>query len=187
MKRLSILLLTLLFLFPQVGMAQEIFDSEEPVLEDVVVEEPEGEPELVEDVEEPVIEEVVPEELLFTGNTSGIFRFERQGWNTFVFTALVPTEPNYRFAWDFGDDVTSSKHDVEHKYSSAGEYTVSLQMTDPDGNVKNDTAVIVVPFFSVQNPIVISVIGVLSLFLFILIVISLRLTVDVRRERKRRM
>lgn len=41
------------------------------------------------------------------------------------------------WAWDFGDGVTSTAQNPTHPYAAAGTYTVSLTVTDNDGN--NDT------------------------------------------------
>ena len=94
-----------------------------------------------------------------------VFRLERQQWNTFLFTALTPEVPGYRFAWDFGDGVTSNRREVSHAYAASREYTVTLAVTDPDGGVSKDTAVVRVPFFTLHNGSV--------LFLVVLLMILL--------------
>ncbi len=42
------------------------------------------------------------------------------------------------YAWDFGDGNTSSAENPSHTYSSAGNYTVSLTVTDNDGGTGTD-------------------------------------------------
>ncbi len=45
----------------------------------------------------------------------------------------------YSYAWDFGDSATSTDESPWHKYSSSGIYTVSLTVTDDNGNKATDT------------------------------------------------
>jgi PKD repeat protein len=46
---------------------------------------------------------------------------------------------NVSYEWDFGDDTTTTGQEVEHKYSSVGEYEVELTATDNKGNKVTDT------------------------------------------------
>ena len=39
-----------------------------------------------------------------------------------------------QWAWTFGDGGTSTERSPSHTYSAAGEYTVSLTVTGPDGS-----------------------------------------------------
>ena len=41
--------------------------------------------------------------------------------------------PSYSFAWSFGDGTTASTNPAYHTYSSAGTYTVTVQVTDSIG------------------------------------------------------
>ncbi|MCK4995641.1 MAG: right-handed parallel beta-helix repeat-containing protein [Thermoplasmatales archaeon] len=41
--------------------------------------------------------------------------------------------PPYEWFWDFGDDATSDEQNPTHTYTEAGEYTVSLTVTDDGG------------------------------------------------------
>ena len=48
----------------------------------------------------------------------------------------------YTYAWDVGDGSTASTPSVEHQYAAAGQYTISLTVTDSRGTtVTNDTSV----------------------------------------------
>jgi hypothetical protein len=48
------------------------------------------------------------------------------------------------YAWDFGDGTTGSGVTVTHIYPSAGDFTVTLTVTDDDGMTGSDTATITV-------------------------------------------
>jgi dipeptidyl aminopeptidase/acylaminoacyl peptidase len=48
------------------------------------------------------------------------------------------------YAWDFGDTHTGSGVSISHAYSAAGTYTMTLTVTDNDGLIGSDTAVITV-------------------------------------------
>jgi len=115
---------------------------------------------------------------------NSIFSYRRIGWNEFEFIALAPDSPDYRFEWDFGDDVASNKGRVKHAYSETGEFEVVFQVTDPAGIIAGDSTIISVPFFSLENPVVLSLIGLLFLLLLILGVIYLRLWLAARKEKK---
>jgi len=41
--------------------------------------------------------------------------------------------------WDFGDGLTSNEQNPKHEYSLAGNYVVSLTVTDDDDNTDNIT------------------------------------------------
>lgn len=46
---------------------------------------------------------------------------------------------NVSYEWDFGDDKTATGREVEHSYTSVGEYEVELTATDNKGNKVTDT------------------------------------------------
>ncbi|MBI2869657.1 MAG: PKD domain-containing protein [Chloroflexi bacterium] len=56
------------------------------------------------------------------------------------FTAQVSGGfPPYSYQWDFGDGNTSNEVSPSHAYTSAGDYTVSLTVTDDRGNTGAET------------------------------------------------
>lgn len=48
------------------------------------------------------------------------------------------------YLWDFGDNFTAPDMAVSHSYTSVGEYTVTLNVTDAEGNYGIDTLVVTV-------------------------------------------
>ncbi len=46
------------------------------------------------------------------------------------------------FEWDFGDGTNATGQNVTHVYNAVGVYTVTLTVTDDDGGVGNDTAIV---------------------------------------------
>ncbi|WP_380163484.1 PKD domain-containing protein [Jannaschia sp. R86511] len=62
---------------------------------------------------------------------------------TFTGLADDPQGQDVTYAWDFGvdgtDDDTSTEQDPVFTYTAAGEYTVTLVVTDPDGNTGEQT------------------------------------------------
>lgn len=47
------------------------------------------------------------------------------------------------YHWDFGDGGTSDKRSPEHRYSSSGEYNITLTVTDDNGAVSTYSAIVV--------------------------------------------
>jgi len=48
--------------------------------------------------------------------------------------------PPYSYHWDFGDEETSEEQNPTHEYDTAGNYTVSLTVTDDNDSVAVDTS-----------------------------------------------
>ncbi len=98
-----------------------------------------------------------------------IFSYEQTEWNTFFFRAKGYDGVGYRYDWDFGDGVSSSRSEIEHTFRTFGDYNVSLTVTDPDGMVSQDTASVSISFFNLENPFLKILLG----GLFVLFLISL--------------
>ena len=47
--------------------------------------------------------------------------------------------PPYSYHWDFGDDETSEEQNPTHEYDTAGNYTITLTVTDDNDSVAIDT------------------------------------------------
>ena len=52
--------------------------------------------------------------------------------------------PQYTWHWDFEDGYTSTEQHPRHTYEEAGEYTVTLTVTDKEGNTAFDTTTAIV-------------------------------------------
>jgi len=83
-----------------------------------------------------------------------LFTFKRQSWKTFQFEALTPEKEGVVMTWDFGDGVTSQKRSLEHSFTRAGSYEVSLQITNDQGVVSEDQVFLDIPFWVLENPLV---------------------------------
>ncbi|KKW36703.1 MAG: Amidase [Candidatus Giovannonibacteria bacterium GW2011_GWA2_53_7] len=113
-------------------------------------------------------EEPTPEPLPTSSSvvsSKATFTFRRESWNRYAFAALAPDTTGSRFTWDFGDGVTSNRHSVTHTYRSPGEYVVRFSGTDSAGIKTEDQARVYVPFFSLNNPLVLGLLSLLGLLL----------------------
>jgi outer membrane protein assembly factor BamB len=65
--------------------------------------------------------------------------------------------PPYSYHWDFGDGYISVVQNPIHAYSSVGNYTATLTVTDTEGNNSNDTARVTInyepPMMTITKPV----------------------------------
>ena len=138
-----------------------------------------------EDTQEP---KPADEEVLDSGEArvspNSVFRMRRDDWNTFRFEALAPSQPNYRFEWEFGDGVTSNRRTVTHTFNGYGAFDVTLKTLSPDGVVSQDTATVHVPFFTLENRIVVAILGLLGLLLISGLALVVRLQFMMREDKE---
>ncbi|MFA4846004.1 MAG: PKD domain-containing protein [Patescibacteria group bacterium] len=102
-----------------------------------------------------------------TFSPNAIFSYTRESWNTFTFTTIAPVDNGISVRWDFGDGVTSSKNTVSHTFGVPGSYTVKLDSASGESTASTEQTTILVPFFSLQNPVVLVAIVGLSLILLV--------------------
>lgn len=117
-----------------------------------------------------------------TFSPKAIFSFRRSTWNTYEFSAAAPAIPGYKFAWDFGDGVTSRRHTISHVYRRSGAFDVTFRMTDLDGKTAEDTTRIYVPMFTLENPTIVLLLVALVIGAIVIIILLARLS---GRGRKR--
>ncbi|WP_018257765.1 PKD domain-containing protein [Halomicrobium katesii] len=75
---------------------------------------------------------------------------------TVTFDASNSTAPDGSltgYAWELGDGTTATGQQVEHAYDSAGEYTVSLTVTDDNDNTDTATTTITVSDSDADDPV----------------------------------
>lgn len=105
-----------------------------------------------------------------------IFLATRTAWNAYAFKAVVPETEGYQYAWDFGDGVTSSRAEVQHTFTTSGDFAVSFTVTDPSGVTSTDSIVAHVPFWTLQNRVVDVIVAFLSFLLLLGLGMVLRLS-----------
>ncbi len=105
-----------------------------------------------------------------------IFLTTHTAWNAYSFKAIVPEADGYQYQWDFGDGVTSSRSEVQHTYTTSGEFTVAFTVIDPSGVTSTDSIVAHVPFWTLQNTVVDVIVAFLSFLLLIGLGMVLRLS-----------
>jgi hypothetical protein len=86
-----------------------------------------------------------------TVSPNAAFSYQVLGWNSYRFIAQIPSGSNYRVNWNFGDGATSNKTQVDHLFPGAGDYAIKVQIENPDGTTAEDSVIINIPFFSLQN------------------------------------
>lgn len=73
----------------------------------------------------------------YTGNTGIAVSFSSAG-------STDPDGSIISWLWDFGDGGTSSSANPSHTYAAAGNYTVTLTVTDNNGSISNDSTTAVI-------------------------------------------
>lgn len=153
----------------EIGVTSEVpsTDAFKRIVEEVAksIKESASEPERVEVNVPEEKEALVLEEIHISPNA--IFRYGQDDWNTFTFDVLSVLDTSMVYVWDFGDGVTSSKSSVQHTYNSSGAYTVTLTMTDGAGIVSNETTTVFVPFFHLENTIILVSLALLVVLLLV--------------------
>ena len=112
---------------------------------------------------------------------NAVFQYEQTTWNTYHFAVRGFEGTGYRYQWDFGDGVTSSRPEIDHAYRTFGDYTVTLTVTDEKSQTASDGTNISVSFFHVENPYL----KMLLAGLVILCLISLGLFVRTGKRKKK--
>jgi len=54
--------------------------------------------------------------------------------------------PPYLYHWDFGDGQSSSIQSPIHNYSAVGNFTATFTVTDNEGNISSDTAIVTISY-----------------------------------------
>lgn len=129
-----------------------------------------------EDGSEAVVDPEVTKSILHI-SPNAIFSYQKVDWNTYLFKAQAPSESGYRFEWDFGDGVTSTRAEVEHTYQGYGEYNITLRVTDPNDRLSHDAALVEISFFDLQNRLVQILIGILVILLVLALILVSKLKV----------
>ena len=57
---------------------------------------------------------------------------------------ILGTTDSFIYEWDFGDGTTSTKQNPTHSYTTAGNYIVTLKVTDDQGSMANDSTAITI-------------------------------------------
>ena len=91
----------------------------------------------------------------------------------------------YQFAWDFGDGVVSNKSEVDHEFSKNGDFKIALKIISPEGQESEDSTIISVPFFSLENNYVVLMIVGLFLLLIIGLISMFKLTAHKKNKIKK--
>lgn len=112
---------------------------------------------------------------------NALFSYERLNWNTYRFNVIGPELDRTPCEWSFGDGSKSSKTVVEHKYEQPGTYEVELVLTNLDGQSSAENIQISIPFFSIENRIVLTIVG--GLFSLLVLGIGV-MKIMVSKERK---
>jgi len=84
--------------------------------------------------------DMAPDEPMFV-DAGGPYEGEAGDDIEFSGIAYLGVSP-YTYEWDFGDDETATGKNPVHSYEAAGNYTVTLTVTDDAGSTANDTTLV---------------------------------------------
>lgn len=118
---------------------------------------------LSEEEQEELVEVLAKSSLQLSPNA--IFTYTRIDWNTYEFEVLGPEADASIYVWNFGDGTTSSKTSMTHTFKSAGAYNVTLSITNASGEVSSESTMVHIPFFSLNNWIVLLAVVLLGILL----------------------
>jgi hypothetical protein len=81
------------------------------------------------------------------------FSYRQIDWRTYEFTALESEgQGSVTYSWDFGDGATSVQSSLVHAFPDAGQYVVTLAVTDEAGVMVSDAETFDISFFHLHNP-----------------------------------
>ena len=107
------------------------------------------------------------------------FVYFLEKWKTYHFRALLTDDETGTLQWDFGDGVTSAQKEISHTFRRTGSHSVSLSVTDREGNTVVDTEEVEISFFHLANPYIQLLIALLVLFILTLLAVAFK-----KRKRK---
>ncbi len=111
---------------------------------------------------------------------NAIFSYKRDSWDTFTFKVQAAGSDSVSYEWSFGDGVKSGKDTVTHSFRRPGAYTVTLNTMELDGSSSKESTVILIPFFSLENNVVMLAV----IMLVLLLLVGLSLLVAISRKQK---
>ncbi len=144
--------------------------SDEPTEQTVVVKVPKNEDTPIEELTDG--EDLEEVEITFSPNA--VFAYRQNDWNTFTFSVVSPPDDDTVYEWSFGDGVRSGRTSVTHSYQDTGSFTVTLATTDAEGKISKESTVILIPFFSLENKVILFSIALLVILLILGIVVIMR-------------
>jgi hypothetical protein len=107
----------------------------------------------------------------FEYSPNAVFGYKRISWSAFRFGLVGEAEESAVYTWDFGDGAKSSKSEVEHTFTSPGSYEVKLVCGLKDGTQIVESTTVLVPFFTLHNPVIATAVAVLVILLIASIVV----------------
>ncbi len=114
------------------------------------------------------------EEIEITFSPNAIFAYRQDDWNTFTFSVVAPPDDDTVYEWSFGDGVRSGRTSVTHTYHDTGSFTVTLATTNVEGTVSTESTVVLIPFFSLQNKVIMFSVALLVLLLILGLIVIMK-------------